>query len=46
MLGIIWTYIFRNADVIVSAAGVPGLVDKTMVKPGACLIDVGLNRVK
>jgi len=36
----------RSADVIVSAAGVPDLVDKSMVKPGACLIDVGLNRVK
>jgi len=36
----------RSADIIVSAAGVPGLVEASMVKPGALLIDVGLNRVK
>ena len=35
----------RNADVVVSAAGVPGLITKEMVKPGACVIDVGINRV-
>jgi len=34
----------RRADIIVSAAGVPGLVNPDMVKPGAVLIDVGLNR--
>lgn len=37
--------ICRNADVIVAAAGVPGLVRKGWVKPGAVLIDVGINRV-
>lgn len=34
-----------EADVIVSAAGVPGLVTREMVKPGAVVIDVGINRV-
>jgi len=34
----------RSADLIVSAAGVTGLVDKDMVRPGTVLIDVGLNR--
>ncbi|XP_046414158.1 bifunctional methylenetetrahydrofolate dehydrogenase/cyclohydrolase, mitochondrial [Neodiprion fabricii] len=34
------------ADVLVAAAGVPGLVTKDMVKPGACVIDVGITRVK
>lgn len=36
----------RLADVVVAAAGVPGLVTKDMVKPGACIIDVGITRVK
>eukprot|EP00088_Acartia_fossae_P026366 TRINITY_DN27183_c0_g1_i2.p1 TRINITY_DN27183_c0_g1~~TRINITY_DN27183_c0_g1_i2.p1 ORF type:complete len:190 (-),score=17.79 TRINITY_DN27183_c0_g1_i2:391-915(-) len=36
----------KTADIIVSAAGVPGLVDSSMVKPGSLLVDVGLNRVK
>ncbi|XP_012252890.1 bifunctional methylenetetrahydrofolate dehydrogenase/cyclohydrolase, mitochondrial [Athalia rosae] len=34
------------ADVLVAAAGVPGLITKEMVKPGACVIDVGITRVK
>lgn len=33
------------ADVLVVAAGVPGLITKEMVKPGACVIDVGISRV-
>lgn len=33
------------ADIIVSAAGVPGLIRADMVKPGACIIDVGLTRI-
>jgi methylenetetrahydrofolate dehydrogenase (NADP+)/methenyltetrahydrofolate cyclohydrolase len=36
----------READVLVAAAGVPGLVKADMVKPGAVVIDVGVNRVK
>ncbi len=35
----------RRADVIVAAAGVPGIVTADMVKPGAVLIDVGVSRV-
>ncbi|XP_051154529.1 bifunctional methylenetetrahydrofolate dehydrogenase/cyclohydrolase, mitochondrial isoform X2 [Leptopilina boulardi] len=35
----------KLADVIVSAAGVPGLVTQDMIKPGACVIDVGITRV-
>lgn len=34
-----------KADVLVSAAGVPGLVTADMVKPGAVVIDVGINRI-
>lgn len=35
----------RRADVLVSAAGVPGLVTGPMVKPGAIVVDVGTTRV-
>ena len=35
----------RQADVIVAAAGVPGIVTADMVKDGAVLIDVGVSRV-
>jgi methylenetetrahydrofolate dehydrogenase (NADP+)/methenyltetrahydrofolate cyclohydrolase len=35
----------READVVVAAAGVPGLVTAEMVKPGAALLDVGVSRV-
>ncbi len=34
----------RDCDVIVAAAGVPGLVTAEWVKPGAVVIDVGLTR--
>jgi methylenetetrahydrofolate dehydrogenase (NADP+)/methenyltetrahydrofolate cyclohydrolase len=35
----------RRADVLVVAAGKPGLVRADMVKPGAVVIDVGINAV-
>ncbi|MFV0460971.1 MAG: bifunctional methylenetetrahydrofolate dehydrogenase/methenyltetrahydrofolate cyclohydrolase [Actinomycetales bacterium] len=35
----------RRADIVVAAAGVPGLITKDMVKPGAVLLDVGVSRV-
>ena len=31
----------RTAEILVSAAGKPGLITKDMVKPGAVVIDVG-----
>jgi methylenetetrahydrofolate dehydrogenase (NADP+)/methenyltetrahydrofolate cyclohydrolase len=34
----------RRADVLVAAVGRPGLVTADMVKPGATVIDVGMNR--
>lgn len=34
----------READVLVAAAGRAGLVKADMVKPGACVIDVGIHR--
>ena len=35
----------RTADIVVAAAGVPGLVTKDVVKPGAAVLDVGVSRV-
>jgi methylenetetrahydrofolate dehydrogenase (NADP+)/methenyltetrahydrofolate cyclohydrolase len=35
----------RAADILVAAAGRPGLIRASMVKPGAVVIDVGINRV-
>lgn len=34
----------RSADVLVAAAGKPRLVGADMVKPGACVVDVGIHR--
>ena len=36
----------RHADVVVAAAGVPGLVKGDWIKPGAIVVDVGTSRVK
>lgn len=35
----------RRADVIVAAAGVPGMVTADLVRPGAVVLDVGITRV-
>jgi methylenetetrahydrofolate dehydrogenase (NADP+)/methenyltetrahydrofolate cyclohydrolase len=35
----------RRADVLVAAIGRPGIVTRDYVKPGATVIDVGINRV-
>jgi methylenetetrahydrofolate dehydrogenase (NADP+)/methenyltetrahydrofolate cyclohydrolase len=35
----------REAEILVVAAGVPGLIKKEMVKSGAYVFDVGINRV-
>ena len=34
----------RRADVLVVAAGIPGLIGADAVKPGATVIDVGIHR--
>ena len=36
----------RRADVLVVAAGIPGLVGADAVKPGATVIDVGIHRTE
>ena len=35
----------RGADIVVAAAGVPGIITADMVKPGAAVLDVGVSRV-
>lgn len=35
----------KRADILIVAAGVPGLVKPEWIKQGACVIDVGVNRV-
>jgi len=35
----------RRADIVVAAAGVPGLVTADMIRPGAAVLDVGVSRV-
>ena len=36
----------READIVVAAAGVPGIISGAMVKPGAAVLDVGVSRVE
>ncbi|AXB46937.1 bifunctional methylenetetrahydrofolate dehydrogenase/methenyltetrahydrofolate cyclohydrolase [Amycolatopsis albispora] len=35
----------KRADIVVAAAGVPGIITPEMVKPGAAVLDVGVSRV-
>jgi len=36
----------KEADILIACAGRAGLITVDMVKPGACVIDVGVNRVE
>ncbi len=36
----------RQADILVAAIGRPGFITAEMVKPGATVIDVGINRIE
>jgi methylenetetrahydrofolate dehydrogenase (NADP+) / methenyltetrahydrofolate cyclohydrolase len=36
----------RQADILVAAIGRPGFITPEMVKPGATVIDVGINRIE
>ncbi|MEZ6039945.1 MAG: bifunctional methylenetetrahydrofolate dehydrogenase/methenyltetrahydrofolate cyclohydrolase FolD [Planctomycetaceae bacterium] len=38
--------ITRQADILIAAVGIPEFVKGNMVKPGAVVIDVGINRVQ
>jgi methylenetetrahydrofolate dehydrogenase (NADP+)/methenyltetrahydrofolate cyclohydrolase len=35
----------RTADILVAAIGRPGMITKDFVKPGATVVDVGINRI-
>lgn len=36
----------RSADIVIAAAGVPGMVEASAVKPGAAVLDVGITRTQ
>lgn len=36
----------KTADILIACAGKAGLITGDMIKPGACVIDVGVNRVE
>jgi methylenetetrahydrofolate dehydrogenase (NADP+) / methenyltetrahydrofolate cyclohydrolase len=36
--------ICRNADILVAAIGIPKMIKKDFIKPGAAVIDIGINR--
>ena len=38
--------ITKQADILIAAIGVPEMIDETYIKPGAVVIDVGINRVE
>ncbi|AUH63574.1 bifunctional methylenetetrahydrofolate dehydrogenase/methenyltetrahydrofolate cyclohydrolase FolD [Paracoccus zhejiangensis] len=35
----------RNADILIAAVGRPEMIDASWIKPGATVIDVGINRI-
>lgn len=36
----------EEADIVIAACGVPGIIRSSWIKPGAIIIDVGINFVK
>jgi len=40
-----WADLTQMADIIVTAAGVPGLINASHIKPGAIVVDVGSTRI-
>ena len=39
-------YFSKQADVLVAALGSPEFIDSSYIKEGACLVDVGINRIE
>ena len=39
-------YFSKQADVLIAALGSPEFVDSSYIKEGACLVDVGINRIE
>jgi methylenetetrahydrofolate dehydrogenase (NADP+)/methenyltetrahydrofolate cyclohydrolase len=40
------SYHTRQADALIVAVGKPGLITAEMVKPGAAVIDIGINHIQ
>ena len=40
------SYYTKQADIVIAAVGVPEMLNSDMIKEGACLIDVGINRIE
>jgi len=40
------SYYTRQADILIAAVGVPGVIKGDMIKEGAVVIDVGINRIE
>ncbi len=40
------SYYTQNADIVISAAGIAGLVKADMLKDGVIVVDVGMNRIE
>ncbi|MEO7176762.1 MAG: bifunctional 5,10-methylene-tetrahydrofolate dehydrogenase/5,10-methylene-tetrahydrofolate cyclohydrolase, partial [Saprospiraceae bacterium] len=38
--------VLRSADILIAAIGIPQYIHADMIKPGAVVIDVGINRVE
>lgn len=38
-------YFAKRADILISATGIVGFVKPELIKPGACVIDVGTTRI-
>lgn len=38
-------YFAKRADILISATGIVNFVKADLIKPGACVIDVGINRI-
>ena len=36
----------RKADILIVAVGIPEMIDEKFIKPGAIVIDVGINRLE
>ena len=36
----------QRADIVIAAAGVPGLITADLIKPGAAVLDVGITRTE
>lgn len=38
-------YFAKRADILITATGIVNFIKPDLIKPGACVIDVGINRI-